>query len=201
MENKQTIEITRKYFDIPDIGIVDKERRRLRRRARFKRITLRTASTLLVVAAVAVLVATLFLPILQVSGESMEPALYDKDVILLLKTKGFTTGDLIGFYHDGKILLKRVIAGPGDTVLIDEAGNVYVNQVLLDEPYVSEKTKGDCDIEFPYTVPGEVYFVMGDHRAVSVDSRNDEIGCISYDLIIGRIFWRIWPFSRFSGVA
>ena len=151
---------------------------------------------LVVVAAVAVLIATLFLPILQISGDSMSPTLAHDEIVVLLKTKEFDRGDLIGFYYQGKILLKRVIALPEDEVAIDGDGNVYVNQELLEEPYVSDKGLGDCDLEFPYRVPGTGYFVLGDRRSNSVDSRNSVIGAISRDDIIGKVFIRVWPLSQ-----
>jgi signal peptidase I len=155
---------------------------------------------LVVVAAVAVLIATLFLPILQISGDSMSPTLEHDEIVLLLKTKKFDRGDLIGFYYQGKILLKRVIALPEDEVAIDADGNVYVNGELLEEPYVTDKGLGDCDLEFPYKVPGTSYFVMGDRRSNSVDSRNSVVGSIPQEDIIGKVFIRVWPFSRFGFV-
>ena len=155
---------------------------------------------LVVVAAVAVLIATLFLPILQISGDSMSPALEHDEIVVLLKTKELNRGDLIGFYYQGKILLKRVVALPEDEVVIDADGNVYVNGEMLEEPYVSEKGLGDCDLEFPYKVPGTGYFVLGDRRSNSVDSRNSAIGAISLDDIIGRVFVRVWPLSNIGFV-
>jgi signal peptidase I len=153
-----------------------------------------------VVAAVAVLIATLFLPILQISGDSMSPTLEHDEIVVLLKTKKFERGDLIGFYYQGKILLKRVIALPEDEVAIDADGNVYVNGELLEEPYVTQKELGDCDLEFPYKVPGTSYFVMGDRRSNSVDSRISAVGAISQEDIIGKVFIRVWPFSRLGFV-
>ena len=152
----------------------------------------------MVVAAVSVLITTLFLPILQISGDSMSPTLEHDEIVILLKTKDFDRGDLIGFYYQGKILLKRVIALPEDEVAIDADGNVYINGDLLDEPYVTAKGLGDCDLEFPYKVPGTGYFVMGDQRSNSVDSRNSAIGAISQDDIIGKVFLRVWPLPKIS---
>ena len=126
----------------------------------------------------------------------MSPTLEHDEIVVLWKTKDFKRGDLIGFYYQGKILLKRVIALPEDEVAIDAEGNVYVNQELLEEPYVSDKGLGDCDLAFPYKVPGTGYFVMGDRRSNSVDSRNSIIGAISREDIIGKVFLRVWPFSR-----
>ena len=154
-----------------------------------------TVAVLVVVAAIAVLITTLFLPILQISGDSMSPTLEHDEIVILLKTKEFERGDLIGFYYQGKILLKRVIALPEDEVAIDAEGTVYVNGELLEEPYVMDKGLGDCDLEFPYKVPAASYFVMGDRRSNSVDSRNSVIGAVSQDDIIGKVFIRVWPFS------
>ena len=152
----------------------------------------------MVVAAVAVLIATLFMPILQISGDSMTPTLEHDEIVILFKSKEFTRGDLIGFYFQGKILLKRVIALPEEEVAIDAEGNVYVNGEILEEPYVTDKGLGDCDLEFPYKVPGTSYFVLGDQRSNSVDSRNSVIGAISRDDIIGKVFLRVWPLAKFG---
>lgn len=190
-----------KKVPVPTLNEIQSERKRIRRKDYYKQALRGTISVLVVVAAVAVLIATLFLPILQISGDSMSPTLEHDDIVVLLKTKKFERGDLIGFYYQGKILLKRVIALPEDEVAIDGAGNVYVNGELLEEPYVTDKGLGDCDLEFPYKVPGTSYFVMGDRRSNSVDSRNSVIGAISQEDIIGKVFIRVWPFSRFGFVC
>ena len=182
------------------IDDVEKERKRIRRRKYYKNALKRTVSVLVVVAAVAVLIATLFLPILQISGDSMSPTLKNDEIVILHKTKSPERGDVIGFYYQGKILLKRVIALPEETVNIDENGRVYVNGKLLEESYVSKFDLGDCDIEFPYQVPAEEFFVLGDKRANSVDSRSAAIGTVSRDEIIGEVFFRVTPFSRFGFV-
>lgn len=181
---------------IPSLDEIQRERKRIRRGAYYRQALRGTVSVLVVVAAVAVLIATLFLPILQISGDSMSPTLEHDEIVVLVKTKEFDRGDLIGFYYQGKILLKRVIALPEDEVAIDEDGNVYVNQELLEEPYVTEKSLGDCDLEFPHKVPGTGYFVLGDRRSNSVDSRNSVVGAVSQDDIIGRVCLRVWPLSR-----
>ena len=185
---------------VPTLNDIQKERKRIRRGAYYWQALRGTIAVLVVVAAIAVLITTLFLPILQISGDSMSPTLEHDEIVVLIKTKEFERGDLIGFYFQGKILLKRVIALPGDEVAIDSAGNVYVNGELLEEPYVTEKGLGDCDLEFPYKVPGTSYFVMGDRRSNSVDSRNSVIGAISRDDIIGKIFVRVWPLAKFGFV-
>ena len=185
---------------VPSLSEIQRERKRIRRKEYYRKALRGTISVLLVVAAVAVLIATLFLPILQISGDSMSPTLEHDEIVVLLKTKKFERGDLIGFYYQGKILLKRVIALPEDEVAIDAEGNVYVNGELLEEPYVTQKELGDCDLEFPYKVPGTSYFVMGDRRSNSVDSRISAVGAISQEDIIGKVFIRVWPFSRLGFV-
>lgn len=183
---------------IPSAEAVAKERERLQYKKKYNRTLRSTIYALLVVAALAVLVATIFLPVLQVSGTSMEPTLADGDIILLLKSESFTTGDICGLYWQNKLLLKRVIGGPGDIIDIDAAGNVTVNGQALDEPYVTDKALGECDITLPYQVPENRYFVMGDHRSTSVDSRSSVIGCIEKEQIVGRAFLRVYPFDRIS---
>lgn len=185
-----------KNIPVPSLSEIQHERKRIRRGAYYWQALRGTISVLVVVAAIAVLIATLFLPILQISGDSMSPTLKHDEIVVLLKTKKFDRGDLIGFYYQGKILLKRVVALPEDEVVIDAEGNVYVNEELLEEPYVSEKGLGDCDLEFPYRVPGTGYFVLGDRRSNSVDSRNSVVGAITQDDIIGRVCLRVWPLSN-----
>ena len=193
MDNKEE-----KIVPVPSLTEIQSERKRIRRGAYYRQALKGTISVLLVVAAVAVLITTLFFPILQISGDSMSPTLEHDEIVVLWKTKNFERGDLVGFYYQGKILLKRVIGLPEDEVAIDTEGNVYVNGELLEEPYVTEKELGDCDLEFPYKVPGTSYFVMGDRRSNSVDSRNSVIGSISRDDIIGKIFVKVWPLSKFE---
>ena len=187
---------SRKKIVVPSLTEIQRERKRIRRGTYYRQALRGTVAVLVVVAAVAVLIATLFLPILQISGDSMSPTLEHDEIVVLLKTKQFEPGDLIGFYFQGKILLKRVIALPEDEVAIDAEGNVYVNGALLEEPYVTDKELGDCDLAFPYKVPGTGYFVLGDQRANSVDSRNSVIGAIAQEDIIGKVFVRVWPLSR-----
>lgn len=189
-----------KKIAVPSLAEIQKERKRIRRETYYRQALRGTVSVLLVVAAVAVLITTLFLPILQISGDSMSPTLEHDEIVILLKTKEFEPGSLIGFYYQGKILLKRVIAQPEDEVAIDADGNVYVNGALLEEPYVTDKKLGNCDLEFPYKVPGTGYFVLGDRRSNSVDSRNSVIGAISREDIIGKVFIRVWPLERIGFV-
>lgn len=184
--------------EVPSLEEISSERKRIRRGEYYRKAMKGTVSVLVVVAAVAVLIATLFLPILQISGDSMSPTYQNGEIVVLFKSGDFERGDVIGFYYQGKILLKRVIGVPGDTVVMDGEGNVYVNAELLEEDYVSEKSLGDCDLEFPYVVPEQSYFVLGDRRSNSVDSRNSVIGCVPKDQIIGRVFLRVWPLNNFE---
>lgn len=195
MANKHDIKVA-----VPSLNEIQTERKRIRRGQYYRKALRGTVAVLVVVAAVAVLITTLFLPILQVSGDSMSPTLDHDEIVVLLKTDKMNYGDLIGFYYQGKILLKRVIALPEDEVVIDGEGNVYVNGKILEETYITDKSLGDCDLEFPYKVPPESYFVLGDLRSNSVDSRNSQIGAISKEDIIGKVFIRAWPFSRFGFV-
>lgn len=160
-----------------------------------------TIYSLVVVAAVAVLVAVLWLPVLRIYGSSMAPTINAGEIVVSLKGSKFQRGDLIAMYYSNKLLVKRVIAGPGEWVDIDQDGNVYVNGELLDEPYLTEKAFGECDIELPFQVPDERYFVMGDHRATSADSRSATIGGIPVEDIMGRIIFRVWPLDVFGLVG
>ena len=170
-------------------------------RRRFKRLLRSTTNALIVVAAVAALIATLLLPVLEIAGTSMEPSLNDGDIVLLVKTDKLETGDLCAFYYSNKILIKRIIAVPGDYIWIESDGTVFLNGNELDEPYVSEKSLGECDVEFPYQVPENAYFMMGDHRETSIDSRSTVIGCVPQDQIIGKILCKFWPLKEFAWMA
>lgn len=185
-------------IDLPQIDALQGELKRERYRRRFRRLLKSTVNALIVVAAVAALIATLVLPVLQIAGTSMEPSLSDGDIVLLVKRKNLETGDLCAFYYSNKILIKRVIATPGDYIWIESDGTVFLNGEELDEPYISEKALGECDVEFPYQVPENSYFVMGDKRETSVDSRSSVIGCIAEDQIVGKIFCKFWPMSQFE---
>ena len=183
---------------IPSSDEVEAERQHLDYRKRYGRVLRSTIGALIVTAAVAVLLATLLFPVLQVSGDSMEPTLTNNDIILLVKAKNYQTGELCSFSWQNKLLIKRIIGAPGDVVDISENGAVSVNGQVLDEPYVDEPALGECDITFPYQVPENRYFVLGDHRNVSVDSRKREIGCVEKEQLVGKVFARIWPLNEIS---
>ena len=182
----------------PAIDQLEGELRRERYKRRYSAVLKSTVYTLITVAAIAVLVATLWMPVLQIYGNSMTPTLTEGDIVLTVKNSDFNQGDIIAFYYGNKLLVKRCIAGPGSWVNIDDDGNVYVDGQLLDEPYVDEKALGDTNIELPYQVPDERWFVLGDHRATSVDSRNSTVGCVSDEQIVGQIVYRVWPLPLFG---
>lgn len=189
----------KKHTDgVPEISQLEAELKRERYRHRYGRTLRSTIYALIIVAAAAVLVATLWMPVLQIYGSSMTPTINDGEIVVSWKTNDFKPGQVIAFYYNNKILVKRVIAGPGDWVDMDEDGTVYVNGEILSEPYLSEKALGDCDIELPYQVPESRIFVMGDHRSVSVDSRSTMVGCVAEEQIVGRLIVRVWPISRFG---
>lgn len=183
----------RRQVSLPSPEQVSRAYQQDQYRKRYKRAFISTLSVLAVIAAVAVLVSTLFLPVIQVSGNSMEPTLSDGDVLVLLKSKHYERSQLCCISWQNKMLLKRIIGLPGDVVSIDIQGNVSVNGALLDEPYVSDKTLGECDVTFPCQVPEGKVFVLGDHRSTSIDSRSSEIGCVDQDQIVGFVLFQVWP--------
>ena len=187
--------------DIPATEQLEAELAREKYKHRYHSVLRSTIYTLVIVAAVAVLTATLWLPVLQIYGSSMTPTLQDGEIVFSVKTSKFQPGDVVAFYYNNKILIKRVICGPADWVNIDENGTVYVNGTVLDEPYLVEKALGDCNIELPYQVPDGKVFVMGDHRSTSVDSRNTAVGCVAQEQLVGKIIFRIWPLDRLGIVG
>lgn len=176
------------------------ELHRIRYRKKYRKLLRSTISILIVTAAIAAITATLILPVMQIYGSSMSPLLKEKDIVLSVKTQEIKRGDIISFYYSNRILVKRVVGLPMDIIQISDDGDVYVNGELLDEPYLKEKSIGECDIRFPYQVPEGSYFVMGDHRQTSIDSRTRAIGCILKEEIVGKIFFKVWPFDSFGPV-
>ncbi|MCI6646789.1 MAG: signal peptidase I [Oscillospiraceae bacterium] len=183
---------------LPELNELKAELQREHYKLRYRSVLRSTIYTLIVVAAVAVLVATIWMPVLQIYGSSMSPTLGEGNIVVSVKGSDFEQGDLVAFYLGNKILVKRCIAGPGQWVDIDEDGTVYVDGEALDEPYLTEKSLGDCNIELPYQVPDNRYFCMGDHRSTSVDSRNTAVGCVAEEQIVGRIVFRVWPLPDFG---
>ena len=189
---------TKAKKQIPEIDELKAELDRVKYKRRYINVFKSTVYTLVVVAAFAVLVATLWMPVLQIYGSSMTPTIEEGQIVVSVKGKNFEQGDLVAFYIGNKLMVKRIIATPSDYVLVDESGTVFVNGEELDEPYVSEKAFGECDIEYPYQVPDSKYFLMGDHRKTSIDSRTSAVGCISDEEIVGKILFCVWPISDFG---
>ena len=192
MKRKQTM------GQIPSVDALKAELKREKYKHRYRAVLRSTISTLIVVAAIAVLVATLWMPVLQIYGNSMTPTLEEGQIVISLKDSEFRQGDLVAFYLGNKLLVKRVIAGPMDWVEITDDGKVFLNGEYLDEPYVSEQSLGQSDLEYPYQIPDERYFLLGDHRETSVDSRSSVVGCVAEEQIVGKIVYCVWPFSRFG---
>ena len=179
----------------PSVEQLEGQLRQERHKVRYQYALRTTIYTLLAAAAGAILVATLWLPVLQIYGSSMSPALEEGQLVVAVKSKKLRQGDVVAFYYNNKIWVERVIAGPGEWVDIDEDGNVFVNGEELEEPYVTEKAFGQCDIKLPYQVPDNQYFVMGDRRATSADSRSTTVGCVFTDAVVGRLLFRVWPLN------
>ena len=189
---------TAKDSAMPESRVIESIIEQGKTKNRFRSVVRSTIGTLLVVAAIAALIAMFVLPIMQIHGNSMTPTINEGEIVIAVKNHKFAKGDVVGLYIGNKLLVKRVIGAAGDWIDIKGDGTVFVNGEMIDEPYITEKALGDCNIDLPYQVPDGRYFVMGDHRATSADSRNTSIGCIADEQIVGRIIFRIWPFSVFG---
>lgn len=187
-------------MEIPSIELLRKELEREESRYHFRRTILTNTGILIVAAAITALLATRLFVLLEINGASMAPTLNEGEIVILRQTKDIETGDLVGFYYGGKILLKRAIGSAGDYIDIDEEGNVYVNNAMINEPYLEEKKLGRCELDFPYQVPEGMIFVLGDNRAVSIDSRIKAIGCVEEGQIVGKVAFRAWPFARIGSL-
>lgn len=189
-----------KVVDLPTVAQVEAELEKELSKKEYNRVVRTILFALMVTAAVAVIIAVLMFPVLRMSGTSMTNTLMEGDIVVTMNSSDFTTGDVIAFHYNNNLLVKRVIAVTGDWVDIDKDGNVFVNGEQLDEPYVTDKALGECNITLPYQVPEERIFVMGDHRATSIDSRNTAVGCVSKDLVVGKLLIRVWPLSDFGPI-
>lgn len=185
---------------LPTVQQLEAELKREKYRGRYWKMLRGTVAVLVVVAAAAVLISNLLLPILRIYGSSMTPTLVNGDLVAAVRNGTYQRGDIIAFYYNNKILVKRVIGMPGEWVDIDESGTVTIDGEPLEEPYLTEKALGECDIELPYQVPEGRYFVMGDHRSVSSDSRSSQVGCVSEEQIVGKLLFRLWPFDEFGPI-
>ena len=190
IKSKEKINVT---YDTLSIKQIESQLKSEKYKEKYLKLLKSTVYGLIIVAAVASILATLIMPVLEVNTSSMKPTFNENDIVLALKTKNIKAGDVIAFYHGNKILVKRVIASSGNYVDIDEEGNVYINGYIINEPYVKEKILGETDVEFPYQVPEGAYFVLSDDRSSSIDSRNSEIGCALEENIIGKILIKVWP--------
>ena len=184
----------------PSIDALKSELKRENNKKEYKRVLRNTLFVVVVVAALAVLVSSFFVTVLKVTGDSMTPTMNTGEIVIAQNSTSFEPGDLLAFYYNNKVLVKRVIGSPGDWINIDDEGNVSVNGVALDEPYVTEKSLDPTDIEFPYQVPENRFFVLGDHRGASIDSRSSVVGCVTKEQLIGKIFFRVYPFEVFGGM-
>ena len=186
--------------ELPSSLDVEQELKRERYKRRYRKTLKSTIFALVTASAAAILVATLWMPVLQIFGSSMTPTLSEGEIVVSVKVSEMKPGDIVAFYYGNKVLIKRYIAGPGTWVDIQEDGTILLNGEVLEEPYLVEKAFGICDLELPYQVPENTYFLVGDHRETSVDSRHSSVGCIAQEQMVGKIIYRVCPLAEFGKV-
>ncbi|MCL2508299.1 MAG: signal peptidase I [Oscillospiraceae bacterium] len=204
MKDNKKDTLIRKQVDVlgrPGVEMLDREIARLERRESYIRLARGIIISLVAAAAVIILITNLWVGVLRIDGTSMSPLLEMNEIVLTKKSDITIKKDIIAFYHNNKLHIKRVIATAGDTVNIDAYGVVSVNGHVLNEPYVEEHSLGNCDIELPFHVASGTVFVMGDNRSVSVDSRDSHFGPVPREQVIGKVRFIVWPLSRAGKIS
>ncbi len=181
---------------LPTLEQLNAELKRTRYNRRYGAALRGTFLILALIAVSAIVASFVFLSVIRIQGSSMSPTLQSGDIVVALKSGTVQKGDLAAFYFNDRLLVKRAIANAGDEISILPNGTVSLNGAALNESYVAAPALGDCDIAFPYTVPPERLFVMGDERLLSLDSRHSAIGCVAPEQLVGRVFLRIWPLDQ-----
>lgn len=184
----------------PSVDELKKELKRENRKKEYRNVLRNTLIVVVSVAALAVLISSFYVTVLKVTGDSMTPTLETGQIVIAQNSQEFEAGEMLAFYYNNKVLVKRVIGSPGDWVNIDANGRVSVNGIELEETYASDLSLEPTDIEFPYQVPENRWFVLGDHRSVSIDSRSSVVGCVTKEQLIGKVVFRVFPFDTFGSL-